>query len=393
MGKQTTGPSGYPSNFAALLDLIRFGFGIWGAQSMAVILFHAERSTVYGWQSDQHSRGQAASGIYSRTRRQWIRGPAGISPATWSRENTELTIDPTRPNQPSARPRVLRKIRRFTAKGGYAATEYALDWLALRAAIADWKERQITPLLQPLLNVPFEAPPLYPTDTRGCLPQTQALPPTDTRACLPQSHTVVSSSSSTVSESRAQDLPAAFHPEPVTTQTAPTHPLSNANHENQNPTPAAELLAAIEAAYGRPLQPNDPIPGQVLAIAMRLSLPLRSICRFIHDLAATWRDRRYVVTSPRLFLKATEEDLIPWIHANRLLIGKDQDDEERAAASGYPAQLATLPAADATQPELLQCPDCQQETLIDGTCHSNACVNKREQQRAALNRAAGSGTR
>jgi hypothetical protein len=185
-----------------------------------------------------------------------------------------------------------------------------------------------------------------------------------------------------VSESRA--------PGPSDSQApaADTHPPSQEGETHQNQ--AAEVLAAIEAAYGRPLLPNDPIPGQVFAIAQRLQLPMRSLCQFIHSMREQWQSRGYHVTSPRLFLRAAEEDLIPWIRANRPAIAAAAADEAReayAARCRAAAPIEQLPAPPA--PAILTtCPECHEEAMLDGTCHSSQCIDKREAQRAALRRTA-----
>jgi hypothetical protein len=180
-----------------------------------------------------------------------------------------------------------------------------------------------------------------------------------------------------VSESRAS---------PPAPAAADTH--SPSNEEEAKPTPAGDVAAAIEAAYGRPLRPNDAIPGQVLAIAQRLGVPTAALCRFIADAARGWSDKNYQITSPRLFLTATAQDLIPWARANRDIIGRAAMDEEREAHRAQCTTTTTeLPAA-AAQPEVLPCPECKQEALIDGTCHSNQCVNQREHERTTHRRAA-----
>jgi len=86
---------------------------------MAVLLFHAERSTWYGKDAFQHSQAQATGGIYSGRAEWWIRGPAGVSRATWKRSNAELAVE----GGP------LQRTRRTHAHAGDAPTEYSVDWL------------------------------------------------------------------------------------------------------------------------------------------------------------------------------------------------------------------------------------------------------------------------
>jgi hypothetical protein len=109
---------------------------------MAVLLFHAERSTWYGKETDQHSQGQAISGVYSKKAARWIRGPAGVSRASWKRLNAELATE----GGP------IRRFRRTDAKTGNAPTEYAIDWLAIRSAIDQFRSHTPTAAEMPLLQ-------------------------------------------------------------------------------------------------------------------------------------------------------------------------------------------------------------------------------------------------
>jgi hypothetical protein len=316
-------------------------------------------------------------GIYSHTAQRrdggqgrWIRGRAGVSRAQLKRENRALLKDG-----------LIRKITRRGKNDAHAATEFIPDWLAIRAALEEHELLTPAPKPQPLFSQRTGNTPLALPEPTPWLPQSQALAPPEPTPWLPQSHTVVDVPvvESTVSESRARDRAAGQAPD--------THSLSN-EEEPKPSTPAGDVAAAIEAAYGRPLRPNDTIPGQVLAIGQRVGVPTAALCRFIADAARGWSDKNYQITSPRLFLTATAQDLIPWARANRDIIGRAAMDEEREA---YRAQCATttteLPAA-AAQPQPSLCPQCQQEALIDGTCHSNECVNQREHERTAHRRAA-----
>ena len=141
-----TAPDGYPSNYRAILDVLRFGFGLWGPVRMAVLLFHIERTTAYGWQSDQHSQSQAMEGIYSPHKREWTRAPAGVGLGTWKRENAALI-----------EAGILHRERRKTRKNGDAPTEYAPDWPQIRKAIDKWKDEQLAKS-PPLFGAPGPVP-------------------------------------------------------------------------------------------------------------------------------------------------------------------------------------------------------------------------------------------
>jgi len=310
MAARSTAPDGYNSNFAAILELLRFGFGMWGPARMAVLLFHVERSTAYGWRSDQHAKSQAENGVYSKQRREWIRGPAGVGHGTWHRENAALI-----------KAGLIHKERRRTSRNGYAASEYEPDWMKIRAAIEDWKETATTPDQRPLFEQPGPLKVeggLSQPGTRACPTVGQGLSQPGTRACPTVGQTVVSScSSSIVSESRARD--------PIADVDQEAEPLTHPQEQ------AAEIRAAIEAAYGRPLKTADTIPGEVLAIAGRLDIPAEAVCRWVHELAADKRAAHYKITSPRLWATAAGTDLIPWARQNGEYIHQCQVREARAA--------------------------------------------------------------
>ena len=146
----------------------------------------------------------------------------------------------------------------------------------------------------------------------------------------------------TVSESRASGAPGQAQTH--------THPLSQED-ENQNTEAAGDVAGVLEDAIGRPLLPNDPVPGQVLAIAQRLGVPTRALCVFLTDKAEEFQRRHYTITSPLLFLTSTSTDLIPWARAHLNIIDSAEREEREAAQRARYAQTVTaLP----TQEELQQ---------------------------------------
>ena len=334
-----SGPSGYPSNTAAIYHLIRHGFHIWGLHRMAVLLFHVERSTAYGKDSDQHSQGQAMEGIYSHTAQRrdggqgrWIRGRAGVSRAQWKRENRALLKDG-----------LIRKITRRGKNDAHQATEFIPDWLAIRAALEE-HEFAAAPRPQPLFSQPINPrtgnTPLALPEPSPWLPQSQPLAPAEPTPWLPQSHTVVDvpAVESTVSESRARGLAAG--------QTEDTHALFPAEEE-ANTTSAAQILELLEGLCGHPLWPNDPTPGQILADGQRQGVPALALCYFLQDKAEEFRQRSYTITSPGLFVSATRTDLIAWARGHTNIIESTAREERQAAfrAQCAAGALAELPAA------------------------------------------------
>lgn len=76
----------------ALISLIRFGPGCFGALKWCVLMYHVERCDTWGSQKSQdaHSVGQALSGIFDRTAGEWVRGPAGVGETTYKLLTREL---------------------------------------------------------------------------------------------------------------------------------------------------------------------------------------------------------------------------------------------------------------------------------------------------------------
>ncbi len=126
-----TAPDGYSSNYAAIRDLLRFGPGIMTLTEFAVLLFHAERSTVAGRFSDQHSQRDALRGMYSPGLGRWVRGPAGVGKGTWVRANAALV-----------RHGFLKSYQRWNWHQKNDPTEYEIVWPAISRAIDGWKQRQ-----------------------------------------------------------------------------------------------------------------------------------------------------------------------------------------------------------------------------------------------------------
>jgi hypothetical protein len=129
----STAPPGYRSLTEALLELCRFGFGLWGPAKNAVLLFHVERSAAYGRESDAHSVGQAMSGVHSR-QYGWVRGPIGVSRSHYHRINGELE-----------KCGLLLRHRRRAEAGDSGPTEFAPDFLKIRAAITAYKQSLTLP--------------------------------------------------------------------------------------------------------------------------------------------------------------------------------------------------------------------------------------------------------
>jgi hypothetical protein len=385
--QQRSGPEGYTSNYAAILDVLRFGFGIWSPLQMAALLFHIERSTAYGWTSDQHSQSQVMAGCFSKDQRRWIRGPAGISRATLNRANAELE-----------KAGALQRFRRKTRKGGDAATEYIPDWIGIRAAIQQWQDAAPIPVPLPLFDA-VEGTPSRPngpqggasqrdrgvshTETGGASHRDTGVSHTETGACLTQRHTVVSSLSSDLSQSvaRARDV---ANPNPNDYDYSDQNRRRWASQvqealETASLRESAGMVAeAIETAWGGKLLPDSPIPGELLAIAQRLGLPAKALVYWAQDFAREKRASGYPMTSPRLFVRAAGSDLVPWARTRGTLISALKTEELNDAARQGGA-LVELPAA----PVATTCPVCKKETLYGNECSSPECLERRTARKTA----------
>ncbi len=308
---QTTAPHGFRNNYAALVYLVRFGFELWTPEEMAVLLFHAERSTLYGWESDQHSQAQAQNGIYSRKRGQWIRGGAGVSRATWNRVNARLSVDDAHAADPK---RVIRRARRHDGQGGNAPTQYALDWFLVRKAISahiEAKTAEIAPLLQ----------------AAGAAGEGEGLSQGETRGGLFVSQGVVSQGDKGLSHGE-------------------THIGESDNQDSiteMGKSTGAAVRAALEAIFGA--EPEN-ATDRLLQIAMKLRLPEELLVAWMHDFDSEKREKRYAFT-PGLMLQAAGTGLIPWLHRGRgrLVLEQWNREQVRLARAGRPAQVVELPRA------------------------------------------------
>lgn len=85
-----------------------------------------------------------------------------------------------------------------------------------------------------------------------------------------------------------------------------------------------EIEQAVVEAYGTQLQANDPIPGQLLAEAQKLGLPVGALCRWLQDFAKKKRASNYKITSPNLFVTSAQKDLALWCRNHPEVVYKYQ---------------------------------------------------------------------
>lgn len=281
-----TAPPGYESNHAAMLDFMRYGPAIWSCSQVLALMFHIERSLAYGKTADEHSEDQALDGIYSNQKLDWVRGPAGLSRATWYRANNELEIDTEKPGtNPNA---VLIRTRRTH---GNQVTEYEVDWKAFKAIISRWKQghqsrsetgKHKSTRLN-LRRVPAEAPV---SNWDGYPSQAE----TSTFADSKRESAGYPSQSETHSQSLdfKSDL------------TSPSDEISR-----------AAVNLELELASGERPRTDGP-SDMILEANKKYGLLAEVVKRFLHEKGGDFRARGYKF-NPMTLARAFTEDVIPWL--------------------------------------------------------------------------------
>jgi hypothetical protein len=305
-----TAPPGYESNHHAIMDLVRFGPAIWTLHQWAVLVFHAERSTAYGKDSDQHSESQALDGIYSQRQLGWIRGPAGLGRTTWYKTNAQLEIDPEHPEQtPDG---VLRRHR--TGPGRGQVVEYELDWGALKRRIQKWK-------------------------TEGSAARTLSVQEGSAARTLkgpPDGPFLKNSDVENTGTSRKEGSAPRTHSQSLDLKSDLT--------VGQDACSRAEIADAIEAACGeRPR--TDRLIEQILLPNRKLHLPREVIARWLQDFTFDRRAGGYTVQAG-LYGTAFAKQIIPWLKNNEHFVN---------------ACKTRLEIARNTVPEVKQMPSIPQE--------------------------------
>jgi hypothetical protein len=90
--RQTYCPSKYPNRISAVTDLIRWGPSTFSVAEFLMLVYYAERTLTYGKRADASSLSQITEGIFSYKKKEWIRGPAGLSRTAVKNANTTLSV-------------------------------------------------------------------------------------------------------------------------------------------------------------------------------------------------------------------------------------------------------------------------------------------------------------
>lgn len=333
-----TAPPGYDSNHSALLDLIRFGPAIWSCAQLMALLFHAERSTAYGKDADKHSEDQALEGIYSTRNFAWIRGPAGMGRTAWYKANSELSINDESPGStPEA---VLRKRRSGPGRG--LVVEYEIDWLAVKARIAKWKEQRAHFTgQQPQEGSEFRTLPEQEGSTIRTLKGPQFGP-------FPENAGVENKGSEQKEGSEIRTHSQSLDYKSDLDSPSENHFRSTINLE-------------LELASGERVRTDGP-SDLILEANAKYRLPLAVVIRFLHDKAGDFRAKGYGF-NPQLLAKAFTEDLIPWRRKNQRYI--DEQLRRREIERSRVADVKQLESPEAKKEQRPANPKFREELLAD----------------------------
>ena len=317
-----TAPPGYENNYAAIMDLIRFGPAIWSCAQLKVLLFHAERSTVYGKDADRHSEKQAVEGIYSARRFEWVRGPAGLSRAGWYQANGELLIDE---EEPAKTPDGV--LRRRRGDGRYEPNEYEIDWRAVKGRISRWKSGQGSRIWTPE------------SKSRGPDSGRQG-----SRIWTPEEKPDV------VANQGAKKIEGSR----IWTHSQDFDFKSDFDSQSDGFSVTRDaIMLELEVACAARATTDRPA-NQILKANQKLNLPRRVIGLFLQAKADDFRARRYPF-HPGLLAKAFVEEIIPWCKTNRAVVesavlardrGRQQAPIAAMPAAGAQAKSAAAAAAD-----------------------------------------------
>ena len=136
--RQAYCPPEYKDRIYALTELIRWGPSTFARAEFLALLYYAERTLPYGKRADASSLSQATKGIFSRKKREWIRGPAGLSASAVKQANKSLTEKGF-----LFRRRASPGELRYRPDRGFEATEYEINWTRIHA---EFEKRRYAPL-------------------------------------------------------------------------------------------------------------------------------------------------------------------------------------------------------------------------------------------------------
>ena len=350
-----TAPPGYSSNFDALMALLRFGPEIWNCAQFKALAFHAERSIAYGRASDRHSESQAMNGVYSVQNLEWVRGPCGLSRASWYQANAELAIDPEDPSKtPDG---VLR--RHGTGGGRKQIVEYEIDWLAVKARITRWKSGENPTTLQGK-----KGSRIWTLSAQKKGPEFGPFPEKGSRIWTPVENSTVENKDSCAEKgSKIWTLHTLDSTDGLE---SPSVGSSEGRERVQNLDPfqtgpfsvSRDMLnLEIEIACGERPRTDGPT-DLILKANKQLRLTAEVIVRFLHWKAGDFRGRNYRF-SPQLLAKSFTSEIIAWCNNNREFVAECQrrvelDQLRKAEVTEMPAKQRPIEEEPAASPDAVK---------------------------------------
>jgi hypothetical protein len=315
-----TAPPGYSSNFDALMALLRFGPEIWNCAQFKALAFHAERSIAYGRASDRHSESQAMNGVYSVQNLEWVRGPCGLSRASWYQANAELAIDPEDPSKtPDG---VLR--RHGTGGGRKQIVEYEIDWLAVKARITRWKIGENPTSIQGK-----KGSRIWTLSAQKKGPEFGPFPEKGSRIWTPVENSTVENKDSCAE--KGSKIWTLHTLDTTDGLESPSVGSSEGRERVQNLDPfktgpfsvSRDMLnLEIEIACGERPRTDGPT-DLILKANEKLRLAAEVIVRFLHWKAGDFRGRNYRF-NPQLLAKSFTTEIFAWCNNNREFVDECQ---------------------------------------------------------------------
>lgn len=352
---------GFGSLAKALVALSRYGPGLLGAQKFLVLLFHVERCDTWGSAKtqDAHSIGQALTGVFDRERGAWVRGPCGVGRTCYRKFTDELIAE-----------KVLSRDYIESRRGDQDAPVYKVNWPVLYARVEAYRN-DLVGTHSPLLADPTP-PDEEPSDPVHSDNSDRS---EKSGVCRVAAHGV-SSGDIGVCRVATQGMPSGDIPvcRPATPQAL--NPTQSDPPVDRTPSGALGVTDSIDvfairdwlAAHGKPLTGEDPLPGQLAALAKRHGLTTTPLLRFLEDKTEEKQKAKDPILDQPGFWAALirqrtiDLDVIKWARSRRPYIARLIDADLAQGRRQTPVvsmPKAAIPPEDLPGlPPMVECPQC-----------------------------------
>lgn len=336
---------GFGSLAKALVALMRYGPGLFGPQKFLVLLFHVERCDTWGASKSQdaHSIGQALTGVFDRERAAWVRGPCGVGRTSYRQLTDELVSG-----------KILARAYISSRRGDQDAPVYKVNWATLHTAIEAYRNELIgthSPLLAD--STPADEPahldnPDNSEKSGVCRVATQGMSPGDIGVCRPATP-------------QALDLTQIDQQQLDLAQQSVS--LSEAGN--------LDVFAIRDwlASHGKPLAEDDPLPGQLTALAKRHGLTTTPLICFLSDKTNDKAKAKDPILDQPGFWAAVirqgtiDADVIKWARTRKPYIARliDKDNEQTRKQTPVVPMPPALVASNELpyMPAMVECPQCR----------------------------------